>query len=245
VTLSSAAVRLPGEHRFVLGPNEKGDIAEVEIARAAIRAGCTVSRPMADHPPYDLVIEVNGRLLRVQCKWAALKGGVVQVRLRRCAHSPTRGYVRGGYDADEIDAIAAYCEELGECFLVPMELVAGQDWLSIRVETPRNGQRASIHSAAEHTLAGAIAQLGERVHGMHEVAGSSPAGSTPHVDGNERQAAVGANEFRRLFGYWMERAAAGEEILITRRGRRYARLGPPDPQLDVPSGDSDAVSESG
>jgi hypothetical protein len=28
----------------------------------------------------------------------------------------------------------------------------------------------------------------------------------------------------------MERAA-GEEILITRRGRRYARLGPPDPQL--------------
>ena len=26
----------------------------------------------------------------------------------------------------------------------------------------------------------------------------------------------------------MERAAAGDEILITRRGRRYARLGPPD-----------------
>jgi antitoxin (DNA-binding transcriptional repressor) of toxin-antitoxin stability system len=29
----------------------------------------------------------------------------------------------------------------------------------------------------------------------------------------------------------MERAAAGDEIVITRRGRRYARLGPPDPQL--------------
>jgi antitoxin (DNA-binding transcriptional repressor) of toxin-antitoxin stability system len=29
----------------------------------------------------------------------------------------------------------------------------------------------------------------------------------------------------------MERAAAGEEVLITRRGRRYARLGPPDPRL--------------
>jgi antitoxin (DNA-binding transcriptional repressor) of toxin-antitoxin stability system len=28
----------------------------------------------------------------------------------------------------------------------------------------------------------------------------------------------------------MERAAAGDEILITRRGRRYARLGPADPQ---------------
>jgi antitoxin (DNA-binding transcriptional repressor) of toxin-antitoxin stability system len=29
----------------------------------------------------------------------------------------------------------------------------------------------------------------------------------------------------------MERAMGGDEILITRRGRRYARLGPPDPQL--------------
>jgi len=29
----------------------------------------------------------------------------------------------------------------------------------------------------------------------------------------------------------MERTAAGDDILITRRGHRYARLGPADPQL--------------
>jgi len=29
----------------------------------------------------------------------------------------------------------------------------------------------------------------------------------------------------------MERAAAGDEVLITRRGRRFARLSPADPQL--------------
>ncbi len=59
--------------------------------------------------------------------------------------------------------------------------------------------------------------------GTHEVAGSSPAGSTPQADG---KVALGAHEFREKLGYWMERAAAGDEILITRRGRRYARLGP-------------------
>jgi len=32
----------------------------------------------------------------------------------------------------------------------------------------------------------------------------------------------------------MERAAAGEEILVTRRGRPYARLVPPHPQLEPP-----------
>jgi prevent-host-death family protein len=38
---------------------------------------------------------------------------------------------------------------------------------------------------------------------------------------------VGAHKFRNHFGYYMERAAAGTEILIRRRGKLYARLGPP------------------
>jgi prevent-host-death family protein len=63
---------------------------------------------------------------------------------------------------------------------------------------------------------------------MAEVRGSSPLSSTPPADG---EVVVGAHEFREKLGYWIERAAAGDEILITRRGRRYARLGPPDPQL--------------
>ena len=40
---------------------------------------------------------------------------------------------------------------------------------------------------------------------------------------------VGAHEFRNHFGYFMERAAAGVDILIRRRGRPYARLGPVKP----------------
>jgi len=39
---------------------------------------------------------------------------------------------------------------------------------------------------------------------------------------------VGAHQFRNHFGYYMERAAAGAEILVRRRGKLYARLGPPD-----------------
>jgi prevent-host-death family protein len=49
---------------------------------------------------------------------------------------------------------------------------------------------------------------------------------------------VGAHDFRNHFGYYMERAAAGEEILVTRRGKPHARLGPPaasQPGLDLAS----------
>ena len=138
--MTATVVHRAGERTFVLGPNEKGDIAEAEIAAAAIRAGCIVARPVTDHPPYDLVIEVAGRPLRVQCKWAALQRGVVQIRLRRCSHSPTQGYIRSSYCADEIDAVAAYCDDLKECFLIPVHLVDGQEWLSLRVDPPRNGR---------------------------------------------------------------------------------------------------------
>jgi prevent-host-death family protein len=37
---------------------------------------------------------------------------------------------------------------------------------------------------------------------------------------------VGAHEFRNRFGWYMERAAAGEEFLVTRRGKPYVRLVP-------------------
>jgi len=38
---------------------------------------------------------------------------------------------------------------------------------------------------------------------------------------------VGAHEFRNHFGHYMERAAAGQRILIRRRGKPFAALGPP------------------
>jgi len=40
---------------------------------------------------------------------------------------------------------------------------------------------------------------------------------------------VGAHKFRNHFGYYMERAAAGTEILVSRRGKPYTRLCPAQP----------------
>jgi prevent-host-death family protein len=48
---------------------------------------------------------------------------------------------------------------------------------------------------------------------------------------------VGAHEFRNRFGLYLERAAGGAEIAISRHGRPYARLvpavlNPPTPGAD-------------
>ena len=77
---------------------------------------------------------------------------------------------------------------------------------------------------------GAIAQLGERCHGMAEAEGSSPSSS---IDAQARGHPIPAHEFREKFGLYMERAAAGEEIHVTRYGRPSVCLLPAVPLLPV------------
>ncbi len=58
--------------------------------------------------------------------------------------------------------------------------------------------------------------------GSHEVVGSSPTSSTSTTG----PVTIGSNPFRDRLGYWMDRAAAGEEIVITRHGKPRIRLSP-------------------
>lgn len=212
----------------MLTSNDKGNIAEAAIALEAIKLGIDVLKPVAEHGRYDLMFDLGERVIRVQCKWGSLDRdlGVICVRVGGSRHTPN-GYVTSTYTSDEVDAIAVYCGELAQTFLVPIEVAAGKRQLHLRLNSPRNSQRACINLASDYQL-GAIAQLGERSAGSRKVVGSSPTSSTHSADGDSSEITVGAHLFRNHFGYWMERAAAGDEILITRRGRRYACLGPPD-----------------
>jgi PD-(D/E)XK endonuclease len=129
--------------------------------------------------------------------------------------------VHGTYSASEIDLFAVYCSERDRCFLLPISRFDGAGIAHLRLTPARNGQVACTNLADDFDFVGAIAQLGERLTGSQEVAGSSPASSTP-----DPPIAVGSNPFRDRLGYWMERAAGGEEILVTFRGKPRILLAP-------------------
>jgi prevent-host-death family protein len=204
--------------------NRKGAIAEMKIATAATELGIPVLRPMSEHGRYDLGFELGDRILRVQCKWGALDAAGTLIIVNLTSYRLTfSGQHRTRYAEHEIDLLAVYCGALDRCYLLPSALVAGRSQISLRLSQTLNGQRACVTLASDHDFAGAIAQLGEHLRGTQGVAGSSPASSTPSaVD-------VGCHEFRNHFGYYLERAAAGDEIRISRRGRPYARLVPAEP----------------
>jgi PD-(D/E)XK endonuclease len=176
----------------MLTTNQKGAIAENAVIRECILHGIGVAVPIDDER-YDLILDLTPELLRVQCKWATRHDEVVLIRCYACRRGPNGLLVRG-YTSDEIDAYAAYCHELGVCYLLPVDDFSGRRGISLRLSPSRNNQLAGINWARDfefgatiRRLHGPIAQLGERVHGMHEAAGSSPAGST--LEGIARTAA--------------------------------------------------------
>ena len=214
----------------MLTTDQKGNIAELEVAAAASKLGIVVFRPMGEGSRYDLIFDLGTRLLRVQCKWTRRHDEIVLLRCLSSRRTAT-GLRSRLYTAEEIDAFAAYCPDVDRCYLVPIERVGDQRQLHLRLGDPRNGQRGGIvwardfeFSTVDWRALGAVAQ-------MARAFGWQPKGrgfESPQLHSPGRPAAtVGAHEFRNHFGYYFERASRGEELAITRRGRPYARLVPP------------------
>jgi hypothetical protein len=169
----------------VLSTNQIGAIAETAIIHEAVRLGVGVFRSVMDER-YDLVLDLRPKLLRVQCKTAALGQGVVVIRCYSCRRNQN-GVLKRAYAPDEVDAFAAYCLDLRRCFLLPMEWVGDRTVLQLRLDPALNNQRAGINWADDFDFAatlarlGAVAQLGERERGTLEVTGSIPVGSTSEL----------------------------------------------------------------
>ena len=137
--------------------------------------------PPLDDERYDLILDLRPRLLRVQCKWATRDSDVVVARLYSNRRGPN-GMITRRYTADEIDCFAVHCMELNHSFLLPAE---GCRQVLLRLGPTKNKQAIGVRWARDYELAaklrdlqGAVAQLGEHLHGMQKARGSSPLRST-------------------------------------------------------------------
>ncbi len=212
---------------FVTNPNVKGNVAELAIAMAAARLGVPVFAPLTEHSRCDLAIDVGGRLWRIQCKWGRLSPAkdVVIVRTSGSRYT-TRGYVMARYWQGEVDFFGVYCGELDRSFLIPAEVAEAKYQVYLRLHPTRNGQQACTNLADDYDFPGAVAQLGERRAGSAKVRGSSPLSSTTPFEDGAPRTSLGVNRFRDQLGYWMDRAAAGTDLTITRRGKPLVRVSP-------------------
>ncbi len=154
----------------MLSTDRKGSIAEIMIAGTAVKLGIDVYKPVNDGTRCDLIFDLTGRLMRIQCKWAALNCDVLIIRC--CRNRRTKdGLLRRVYAADEVDAFAAYSGDLDRCYFLPSGMCVGRAAIQLRVAPSRNNQRKGINWAEDYEFGarlaslGAVAQLGERLAG--------------------------------------------------------------------------------
>jgi hypothetical protein len=132
-----------------LTPSQKGAAAEAAITAAAIQLGFTVLRPLCEGRRYDIIIDLEPELLRVQCKLAKLRAGVLCVGLQTNRCTPA-GYVSTSYTPAEVDAVAAYSPQLNRCFLVPIRDVCGRRAVHLRLDPTKNSQAKRIRWAENY-----------------------------------------------------------------------------------------------
>ena len=142
-----------------LSTDRKGAIAELAIARAAIELGIDVYRPVGEGTRFDLIFDFGDRLDRVQCKWAPLHGDVIVVRAYSCRRT-AEGLRRRAYEPGEIDAFAAYCPEIDQCFYLPGRAPDGTSYRStcaaLRVATI---SESGVNWAADFAFEGLQSRL--------------------------------------------------------------------------------------
>jgi len=141
-----------------LTPSQKGAAAEAAIAASVLELGLTVLRPLCEGRRYDLVVDLEPRLLRVQCKLARDLGGVLEVRLRTSRLTPS-GYVNSSYSKSEIDAVAVYSLQLRRCFLIPIAEACGMRQIYLRLDTTKNNQAQRVRWARDYDLGLVISSM--------------------------------------------------------------------------------------
>ena len=215
-----------------MNSNVKGAVAEQAIVLAATKLGVPVLRPVAEHGRTDLALEIGGDLFRVQVKWGRLSRArdvvIAAIATSRCT---PRGHIRRTYTEREVDLFAVYCGELDRCFLLPASLLVNKTVVYLRLTAARNGQQACINLADDFTFDGAVAQLA-RATRWQRVGQGFESPQLHSSDPRSESLMIGADTFRESLGFWLDQVAAGEEVVVTRRGKpmvRVTTMGPASP----------------
>ncbi len=106
----------------------KADIAEAAVITALLKRGFKVLKPIGDRLPYDLALDVNGKLLKVQVKSAWYYNGSYTVNSRRTKTNRRRmrrRMLRSRYDDKDFDFAILYIDRIDTFYVMPISVFSG------------------------------------------------------------------------------------------------------------------------
>jgi hypothetical protein len=119
---------------------------------ALLKHGHVVLTPFGDNQRYDLVVDVGGRFIRIQCKTARLIKGALQ--FSTCSSQSHRGRGKQGYKG-QAELFGVYSPDLDKVYFIGVDGV-GDHGAHLRVDEPRNGQDRHVRYARDFEFKGSL-----------------------------------------------------------------------------------------
>ena len=132
-----------------MNTKSKGEATQAVIIAELVKRDIPVSIPFGDNQRYDIIMEVDSTLYKVQCKSACIKNGCLSFKSSSSyAH---RGGTRKDYRG-EVDFFAVWCSELPkEVYLVGVEEATITETL-LRIEPPKCRPPVKVRWEKDYTL---------------------------------------------------------------------------------------------
>ena len=136
-----------------------GDIGEAQAIALFTKKQIPVSKPLTNNVRYDLIIEKDNKLYRVQVKSTAnIKDGKMEFATK------TTNYTKGTwssnhYSKNEVDIFFLYCLENDWCGLFIPDNKDIPTTLFIRTIPPKNNQKVGIRLMEDYSFDKQFASL--------------------------------------------------------------------------------------
>jgi hypothetical protein len=126
----------------------KGNVGEIAVMKDLVSRGYKISLPWSEDCPYDVILDRDGKLEKVQVKYSVSKGVVIKVRARHKLGNTSTG-VRKAYTSDMIDWLAVYDASTDQCFYISKESL-GQTSFELRLKPTKTKQIKHIRWAKDY-----------------------------------------------------------------------------------------------
>lgn len=112
---------------------DKGDLSEAKVLSELKRFEYKVSIPFGDNLPYDMIVDNDGELEKVQVKHGSYNNGCVKFSTRSANSNTNKCWHENYYG--KADYFGIYSIETDKCYIVPVD-DAGKSSMALRVEEP-------------------------------------------------------------------------------------------------------------
>lgn len=119
---------------------QKGNLGEAKCLAKMVELGVPVSLPFGDNERYDLIIDHNGKLERIQVKYSSYQEseGSIIFKVSSSTNHTTNKHLTT-YEND-VDAFLLYNALTDEVYYVPIEVIGNKKTITLRMAPSKNGQ---------------------------------------------------------------------------------------------------------